>query len=85
MRPDREAEGHDERPRGHDPAGSDGCSDATYTEIAGTSADGVFLSGPDLTAFSGGAFYKDEFVPAYEEAYGSRPDCRSSTPTRSTR
>ncbi|HSH32038.1 MAG TPA: branched-chain amino acid ABC transporter substrate-binding protein [Actinomycetota bacterium] len=53
--------------------GSDGCSDATYTEIAGTSADGVFLSGPDLTAFSGGAFYKDEFVPAYEEAYGSKP------------
>ena len=53
--------------------GSDGCSDATYTEIAGTSADGVFLSGPDLTAFSGGAFYKDEFVPAYEAAYGSKP------------
>jgi branched-chain amino acid transport system substrate-binding protein len=53
--------------------GSDGCSDATYTEIAGTSADGVFLSGPDLTAFSGGAFYKDEFVPAYEEAFGSKP------------
>ncbi len=53
--------------------GSDGCSDATYTEIAGPAADGVFLSGPDLTAFSGGAFYKDEFVPAYEEAYGSKP------------
>ena len=33
----------------------------------------MFLSGPDLTAFSGGAFYKDEFVPAYEEAYGSKP------------
>jgi branched-chain amino acid transport system substrate-binding protein len=53
--------------------GSDGCSDATYTEIAGSAADGVFLSGPDLTAFSGGNFYKDQFVPAYEDQYGSKP------------
>ena len=53
--------------------GSDGCSDATYTEIAGDAANGVFLSGPDLTAFSGGDFYSNEFVPAYEEAYGSKP------------
>jgi branched-chain amino acid transport system substrate-binding protein len=53
--------------------GSDGCSDATYTEIAGPAADGVYLSGPDLTAFSGGDFYSNEFVPAYEEAYGSKP------------
>ena len=53
--------------------GSDGCSDATYTEIAGPAADGVYLSGPDLTAFSGGDFYKNEFLPAYEEAYGSSP------------
>ncbi len=53
--------------------GSDGCSDATYTEIAGDSANGVFLSGPDLTAFSGGDFYSNEFVPAYEEKVGSAP------------
>jgi branched-chain amino acid transport system substrate-binding protein len=53
--------------------GSDGCSDATYTEIAGSAADGVYLSGPDLTAFSGGDFYANEFLPAYEKAYGSSP------------
>ncbi|MEO8477064.1 MAG: branched-chain amino acid ABC transporter substrate-binding protein [Actinomycetota bacterium] len=53
--------------------GSDGCSDATYTDIAGPSADGVYLSGPDLTAFSGGDFYKSEFVPAYVDQYGSQP------------
>ncbi len=53
--------------------GSDGCSDATYTDIAGPAADGVYLSGPDLTAFSGGDFYKSEFVPAYVDQYGSQP------------
>jgi branched-chain amino acid transport system substrate-binding protein len=53
--------------------GSDGCSDATYTEIAGPAADGVFLSGPDLTAFSGGDFYANDFVPAYEKEFGSKP------------
>jgi branched-chain amino acid transport system substrate-binding protein len=53
--------------------GSDGCSDATYTEISGTSSNGVFLSGPDLTAFSGGDFYANEFLPAYEDAFGSSP------------
>jgi branched-chain amino acid transport system substrate-binding protein len=53
--------------------GSDGCSDATYTEIAGPAADGVFLSGPDLTAFSGGDFYKNQFLPAYEKQFGTKP------------
>jgi branched-chain amino acid transport system substrate-binding protein len=53
--------------------GSDGCSDATYTEIAGPAADGVFLSGPDLTSFSGGDFYKNDLVPAYEDQFGSKP------------
>jgi branched-chain amino acid transport system substrate-binding protein len=53
--------------------GSDGCSEATYTEIAGPAADGVFLSGPDLTAFSGGDFYKNDLIPAYEDQFGSKP------------
>jgi branched-chain amino acid transport system substrate-binding protein len=53
--------------------GSDGCSDPTYTDIAGPSADGSYLSGPDLTAFSNGDFYKNEFLPAYESQYGTKP------------
>ena len=53
--------------------GSDGCSDASYTDIAGSSADGVYLSGPDLTAFSGGDFYQNDFLPAYNEQYGTEP------------
>ena len=53
--------------------GSDGCSDATYTDIGGDATNGVFLSGPDLTAFTGGDFYKNEFLPAYVAQFGSNP------------
>jgi branched-chain amino acid transport system substrate-binding protein len=53
--------------------GSDGCSDSTYTQIAGSAADGVFLSGPDLTSFSNGDFYKNQFLPAYQQQFGSKP------------
>ncbi len=53
--------------------GSDGCSDATYTEIAGSAGNGVYLSGPDLTSFSGGDFYQNEFLPAYESQFGTKP------------
>ena len=53
--------------------GSDGCSDATYTEIAGPAGDGVYLSGPDLTAFSGNDFYQNQFLPAYEKQFGTKP------------
>ena len=53
--------------------GSDGCSDATYPTIAGSAADGVYLSGPDLTSFSNGAFYKNQFLPAYKQQFGSSP------------
>jgi branched-chain amino acid transport system substrate-binding protein len=53
--------------------GSDGCSDASYTDIAGSAADGVYLSGPDLTSFSGGDFYQNEFLPAYNDQYGTEP------------
>jgi branched-chain amino acid transport system substrate-binding protein len=53
--------------------GSDGCSDATYTEIGGDATNGVLLSGPDLTAFTGGDFYKNQFLPAYVDQFGSNP------------
>jgi len=53
--------------------GSDGCSDDTFPKIAGDSADGNYLSGPDLTAFSGGDFYQNQFLPAYKQLAGSNP------------
>lgn len=53
--------------------GSDGCSDTTYIDIGGDATTGVYLSGPDLTAFTGGDFYKNDFVPAYMDQFGSSP------------
>jgi branched-chain amino acid transport system substrate-binding protein len=54
-------------------ATTSGLEDTTLMGSDGCSADGVYLSGPDLTAFSGGDFYKNELVPAYEDQYGSKP------------
>ena len=53
--------------------GSDGCSDATYTEIAGTCGRRrvPVRSGPDRLLRR--RFYANEFVPAYEEQVGKPP------------
>ncbi len=53
--------------------GSDGCADPTFTQIGGSAVNGNYLSGPDLTAFSGGAFYQNEFLPAYKALAGTNP------------
>jgi branched-chain amino acid transport system substrate-binding protein len=53
--------------------GADGCSDPTFISIGGPAADGSYLSGPDLTAFTGGDFYKNDFLPAYKQLAGSNP------------
>lgn len=53
--------------------GSDGCSDPTFISIGGDATNGQYLSGPDLTSFSGGDFYKNSFLPAYKELAGSNP------------
>jgi branched-chain amino acid transport system substrate-binding protein len=53
---------------------SDGCADPNYPKIGGAAAtDGTYQSGPDLTAFSGGDFYKNQFLPAYKLLAGSNP------------
>jgi branched-chain amino acid transport system substrate-binding protein len=50
-------------------AGADGMLTEDWIQAAGEdNAEGVYLSGPDLE-FSGD-FYKDEFLPAYEEEFG---------------
>lgn len=52
-------------------AGSDGMFTPDWIEAAGAeNAEGVYISGPDLTAFAGGDFYQNEFIPAYEEKFG---------------
>ena len=51
--------------------GSDGLWSDDFYAAAG---DGVFLSGPDVTAFTGdAALYSDIFLPRYAEKYGSEP------------
>ena len=54
---------------GVDLGGADGMLSPDYIEAAGPeNAEGVYLSGPDLEF--AGSFYKDEFLPAYEDQFG---------------
>jgi branched-chain amino acid transport system substrate-binding protein len=53
-------------------AGSDGCLTSTFIEEGGD-VDGVYASGPDLSAFTDQAFYQDQFLPAYKELIGTAP------------
>ena len=52
---------------------SDGCMSTDTIKTAGDAVDGVFLSSPDISVFQEGEFYSNEFVPAYEEQFGSEP------------
>ncbi len=53
--------------------GSDGCLATDFLETAGAAAKGVFASSPDLSVFANGDFYKNEFLPAYSEQFGTEP------------
>ena len=52
---------------------SDGCMSSDTLKTAGAAVDGVFLSAPDVTVFQEGDFYTDQFIPAYQEQFGSEP------------
>jgi branched-chain amino acid transport system substrate-binding protein len=55
-------------------AGSDGMFTPDWIEAAGAdNAEGVYISGPDLTALADPEFYEGEFLPAYEEKFGEEP------------
>jgi branched-chain amino acid transport system substrate-binding protein len=53
--------------------GSDGCLASDFFKTAGKAADGVYASSPDLTVFANGDFYKNEFLPAYRDQFGTEP------------
>jgi branched-chain amino acid transport system substrate-binding protein len=53
--------------------GSDGCLATDFFKTAGKAADGVYASSPDVTVFANGDFYKNEFLPAYKEQFGTDP------------
>jgi branched-chain amino acid transport system substrate-binding protein len=52
-------------------AAADGMISDAAIEAVGEAGEGMYFSGPDLS-FSG-SFYSEEFIPAYEAAYGSEP------------
>ncbi|MGH2724415.1 MAG: branched-chain amino acid ABC transporter substrate-binding protein [Actinomycetota bacterium] len=55
-----------------DLAGADGLLTPDFIDSAGAdNAEGVFMSGPSLEF--AGAFYEDEFLPAYEDQFGEEP------------
>jgi branched-chain amino acid transport system substrate-binding protein len=52
---------------------SDGCLSSDVLANAGDAANGVDASSPDISVFQEGAFYSDEFIPAYVEQFGTQP------------
>jgi branched-chain amino acid transport system substrate-binding protein len=51
---------------------SDGCLSSDTLKNAGADAEGVFASSPDPSG-TASDFYASEFLPAYQEAFGSAP------------
>ena len=55
-------------------AGSDGMFTPDWITAAGAeNADGVYISGPDLEKLADPEFYNQQFLPAYEERFGTEP------------
>lgn len=67
------SQGADIFPGGTIQIGSDGCLESAFFELAGSPAGDYYASSPDLTVFQEGAFYRDEFLPAYREQFGEAP------------
>ena len=67
------SQGEDVLPEGTVNVGSDGCLESAFFELAGSPAGDYYASIPDLTVFEEGAFYSDEFVPAYRDQFGEAP------------
>ena len=66
-------QGADILPAGTVQIGSDGCLESGFIETAGDVNADYYASSPDVTVFQDGAFYNDEFLPAYQEQFGTQP------------
>jgi branched-chain amino acid transport system substrate-binding protein len=67
-------QGLDILPEGTVQLGSDGCLESAFLETAGDLPGGYYYaSSPDLTVFAEGDFYQNEFLPAYQEQFGTEP------------
>ena len=65
-------QGSDIMPEGTVQIGSDGCLESSFLDSVGDPIGGhdYYASSPDVTAFQDGAFFNDEYLPAYTEQYG---------------
>jgi branched-chain amino acid transport system substrate-binding protein len=51
--------------------GSDGCADSSFPGLAGAAGmHNTYLTGPDFSAYLQEDFYKNEFLPAYNQQFG---------------
>jgi branched-chain amino acid transport system substrate-binding protein len=52
--------------------GSDGCLESSFLDTVGDpiSDYDYYASSPDVTAYQGGDFYKNEYLPAYTDQFG---------------
>jgi branched-chain amino acid transport system substrate-binding protein len=67
-------QGLDILPEGTVQLGSDGCLESAFLETAGDLPAGYYYaSSPDLTVFAEGDFYQNEFLPQYQEQFGTEP------------
>jgi branched-chain amino acid transport system substrate-binding protein len=65
-------QGSDILPAGTIQAGSDGCLESSFIDTVGAPIGDFtyYASSPDVTVFQDGAFFNDEYLPAYTEQFG---------------
>jgi branched-chain amino acid transport system substrate-binding protein len=65
-------QGSDILPAGTIQIGSDGCLESSFIDTVGDPVADFeyYASSPDVTVFQDGAFYNDEYLPAYTEQFG---------------
>ena len=66
------SQGSDILPKGTVQIGSDGCLESSFLDTVGDPISGYdyFASSPDVTAYQGGDFYKNQYLPAYTDQFG---------------
>jgi len=66
------SQGSDILAKGTVQIGSDGCLESSFLDTVGDPiADyDYYASSPDVTAYQGGDFYKNEYLPAYTDQFG---------------
>jgi branched-chain amino acid transport system substrate-binding protein len=66
------SQGSDILAKGTVQIGSDGCLESSFLDTVGDPISGYdyYASSPDVTAYQGGDFYKNEYLPAYTDQYG---------------